>query len=322
MICCSGTYPLLSWPDYNSNPLEPEKKVTIENRLSNSAGFVRRKVRLYWSLIKSLQSGLLLLTGIAGYLSAHAGFEARSFVAMIVSLFLAISGSTILNMWWDRDIDARMRRTHMRPTPAGDVRPAEVLALGTLVSLIGLGSALLLDPRYGLVVLAGWFFDIGIYSVWLKRRTCWSIVWGGVAGAMPILAGRVLAVHGLDGIGILLASSVLFWIPTHTLTFSLKFFDDYQAAGVPTFPSTYGARFTRLTIAFSSILAGLAMSTAAVWIGAAEGILALIIFLSVVLLFMAAVVVVRPSERMNLRLYRYASIYMLSTMLLLIPGRL
>jgi protoheme IX farnesyltransferase len=280
------------------------------------------KLRLYWSLIKSLQSGLLLMTGVAGYLSAHAGFHARDFAQMAGSLFLAISGSTILNMWWDRDIDARMKRTHMRPTPAGYVSAREVSLLGSVVSVIGLGWAVALSPRYGMVIFAGWFFDVVIYSVWLKRRTCWSIVWGGIAGAMPILAGRVLAIGGLDTIGGLLAASVLFWIPTHTLTFSLKFFDDYRAAGVPTFPAAYGVGITRMAIAFSSILAGLAMSIAAVWIGAAEGILALIIFLSAVLLFMAAIVVFRPSERMNLRLYKYASVYMLSTMLLLIPGRL
>ncbi len=296
--------------------------MSIAISLRNALQGISSKARLYWSLIKSLQSGLLLLTGVAGYLSAHAGFQASAFGLMLVSLFLAISGSTILNMWWDRDIDARMRRTHMRPTPAGDVSPREVLTLGTLVSLVGLTVAFLLDLRYALVVFAGWIFDVLVYTVWLKRRTCWSIAWGGIAGAMPILSGRVLAVHSLDGIGILLAASVLFWIPTHTLTFSLKFFDDYRAAGIPTFPSTYGVRFTRLTIAFASVLAGIAMSTAAIWIGTAEGILALIFVLSAVLLFLAAFVVYRPSDRMNLRLYRYASIYMLSTMLLLIPGRL
>lgn len=296
--------------------------MSIDVALSRIFRFAVLRLRLYWSLIKSLQSSLLLLTGIAGYLSAHAGLRLGEFLPMIVSLFLAISGSTILNMWWDRDIDAKMRRTHMRPTPSGAVRPKEVLGLGLLVSTIGLGLALRLNSAYGAVVVAGWLFDVIVYSVWLKRLTCWSIVWGGIAGAMPILAGRVLATRGLDGIGLLLAASVLFWIPTHTLTFSLKFFDDYAAAGVPTFPSTYSIRSTRLAIAASSILAGLAMSTAAIWIGTAEGILALIIFLSAVLLFMAAIVVVRPSDRMNLRLYRFASIYMLASMLLLIPGRI
>ena len=180
----------------------------------------------------------------------------------------------------------------------------------------------MLDVRYGLVVCAGLFFDVVIYTMWLKRRTCWSILWGGIAGAIPVLSGRVLAVGRIDGIGLLLAAAILFWIPTHTLTFSLKFRDDYAAAGVPTFPSTYGEHFTRLTIATASMLAGAAMSGAAVWIGVAEGILALIIMLSGVLLFLAATVLLRPSEKTNLRLYRYASVYMLCTMLLIIPTKL
>ena len=280
---------------------------------------IATKFRLYWPLIKSLQTGLLLMTGMAGYLSAHADIHWNSFLQMIPSLFLAISGSTILNMWWDRDIDAKMKRTHKRPISAGQVTPDEVLRLGLIISMIGIGWAFWVNFLYGLVVFAGLFFDVVIYSIWLKRRTCWAIVWGGISGAMPVLSGRVLAVGRVDPIGVLLAAAILFWIPTHTLTFSLKFFDDYKNAGVPTFPSTYGNQFTRVAIATSSILAGLAMSVASIWIGVAEGILALIIVLSAVLLFLAATVVFNPSDQTNLRLYKYASIYMLSTMILIIP---
>jgi len=280
---------------------------------------LKSKIRLYWSLIKSLQTGLLLMTGLAGYLSAHAVINWAVFLQIIPSLFLAISGSTILNMWWDRDIDSKMKRTHMRPVPSGNVTAQEVLIIGILVSTIGIGWAALLNLSYGIVVFAGLFFDVFVYSIMLKRRTCWSIVWGGIAGAMPVLSGRVLAVGRIDAIGILLAAAILFWIPTHTLTFSLKFFEDYKAAGVPTFPSTYGNGVTRLAIATSSIIAALAMSIASIWIGVAEGILALIIILGTVLLFLAATVLIRPSERTNLRLYKYASIYMLCTMLLIIP---
>ncbi len=280
---------------------------------------IATKFRLYWHLIKSLQTGLLLMTGMAGYLSAHADIHWNSFLQMIPSLFLAISGSTILNMWWDRDIDAKMKRTHKRPTSAGQVTPNEVLRLGLIISIIGIGWAFWVNLLYGLVVFAGLFFDVVIYSMWLKRRTCWAIVWGGISGAMPVLSGRVLAVGRVDPIGVLLAAAILFWIPTHTLTFSLKFFDDYKNAGVPTFPSTYGNQFTRVAIATSSIIAGLAMSVASIWIGVAEGILALIIVLSAVLLFLSATVVINPSDQTNLRLYKYASIYMLSTMILIIP---
>ncbi len=283
---------------------------------------LKRRLHEYGSLIKSLQTGLLLMTGMAGYLSAHAAMRWGEFFGLVPSLFLAISGSTILNMWWDRDIDAKMRRTHMRPTPSGSMSRTEVLALGVATSAMGIGWGLALNWRYGLVVFAGLFFDAVVYTMWLKRRTCWAIVWGGIAGAMPVLSGRVLAVNGVDAIGLLLAAAILFWIPTHTLTFSLKFAEDYRAAGVPTFPSTYGIRFTRLAIAASSILAGLAMIVASVWIGVAEGILALIIILSGVLLFLATTVLFRPSDKTNLRLYKYASIYMLCTMLLIIQIRL
>ena len=280
---------------------------------------IATKFHLYWPLIKSLQTGLLLMTGVAGYLSAHADIHWNSFLQMLPSLFLAISGSTILNMWWDRDVDAKMKRTHKRPTSAGQVTPNEVLQLGLIISVIGIGWAIWVNLLYGLVVFAGLFFDVVIYSMWLKRRTCWSIVWGGISGAMPVLSGRVLAIGRVDPIGVLLAAAILFWIPTHTLTFSLKFFEDYKNAGIPTFPSSYGNRFTRVAIATSSIVAGLAMSVASIWIGVAEGILALIIVLSAVLLFLAATVVFDPSDQTNLRLYKYASIYILSTMLLIIP---
>ena len=283
---------------------------------------VKSRLRDYGSLIKSLQTGLLLMTGIAGYLSAHAAMQWGQILGLMPSLVLAISGSTVLNMWWDRDIDAQMRRTHMRPTPSGSISSREVLLLGIVASIVGIGWGLLLNVRYGLVVLAGLLFDVVVYTMWLKRRTCWAILWGGIAGAMPVLSGRVLAVNHIDAIGVLLATAILFWIPTHTLTFSLKFAEDYRAAGIPTFPSTYGIRFTRLIIAISSILAGLAMIVASVWIGVAEGILALIIILSGVLLFLAATVLFRPSDKTNLRLYKYASVYMLCTMLLIIQIRL
>ncbi len=281
---------------------------------------ITTKIKLYLPLIKSLQTSLLLLTGVAGYLSAHTKVDWIHFWQMLPSLFLAIAGSTILNMWWDQDIDTKMKRTHKRPTSAGKVTRNEVFMLGMAVSIIGIGWALLINWFYGVVVFAGLFFDVVVYSMWLKRRTCWSIVWGGVSGAMPILAGRVLAVGQIDAVGVLLACAVLFWIPTHTLTFSLKFADDYSNAGVPTFPSTYGEAVTRFAIAFSSVIAALTMGTAAMWIGVTAGVLRVIIVLSAGLFFLAATTVFYPSDRVNLSLFKYASMYMTFAMLLIIPA--
>lgn len=275
------------------------------------------KLQLYLPLIKGSQTGLLLATGLAGYLSAGTRIGFETLLGLSISLFLAISGSTIMNMWYDRDIDSRMKRTHKRAAASGALDPREVLLVGGLVSILGVGWALLIAPMYGLVVFAGWFFDVVVYTFWLKRRTAWSIVWGGISGAMPILAGRVLAVGALDLTGILLALAILFWIPTHTLTFSMKFRDDYASAGVPTFPSAYGDAFTRAAIAASSVLAALAIGWASLLIGISAGYLRLIAVLTAGLLLLAFATFRAGSERVNFGLFKYASLYMLSSMIIL-----
>ncbi len=276
------------------------------------------KFRLYWPLVKSLQTGLLVSTGLAGYMSARCPvFNLPTLVGLLVSLAASVSGSTVLNMWWDRDIDAKMGRTQKRPLASGKINPAEALRVGLSLSVLGVGLALAMDIWYGLVIFAGLFFDVVVYTIWLKRRTCWSIVWGGIAGGMPILAGRVLGVGGLDWVGLLLSLGILLWIPTHILTFSMRYFDDYRAAGVPTFPSTYGFGMTRAAIAVSSVLAALAMGLAAWGIGMQWGCLRLLGVLSAGLLVLAIRMVFQPSERVNFGLFKYASLYMLAAMLLM-----
>jgi protoheme IX farnesyltransferase len=210
-----------------------------------------------------------------------------------------------------------MNRTHHRPLADGRVTPNEALRLGLVLSLLGVGLAVLMSPLYGLIVFAGLFFDVVVYTLWLKRRTTWSIVWGGIAGGMPILAGRAFGTGTIDGIGILLAMAVLFWIPTHILTFSMRYFDDYQAAKIPTFPYTYNFHITRVTIAISSILAALSIGIAGVLIGMEWGFVRLLAVLSGGLFLLALASVFRPNERVNYGLFKYASVFMLSAMILL-----
>ena len=133
---------------------------------------LRSKFKLYWPLIKSLQTGLLLVTGITGYVSSRCPvMDVGTFLGLVGSLFLAVSGSTILNMVYDRDIDARMGRTAHRPLPSGRLNAREALWVGLLISFSGVGWALSMDYLYGLVVFAGLFIDVVVYTVWLKRRT-------------------------------------------------------------------------------------------------------------------------------------------------------
>ena len=282
----------------------------IENRKS--------KIASYWPLIKSLQTGLLLATGMAGYMSASCPVTHwTTLTGLAGSLFLAISGSTVLNMWYDRDIDSKMKRTHNRPLASGRVGQLEALRLGLVLSVVGVAWAVMINPLYGLIVFAGLFFDVVIYTIWLKRRTAWAIVWGGISGGMPILAGRVLGTGSVDWIGIVLSLSILFWIPTHIMTFSMKYHEDYKVAGVPTFPSTYGFSVTRMTVALSSIIAALMIGIAAYGIGMTWGYLRVLAVLSVGLLSLAVSSLLKPSERLNFGLFKYASLYMLSSMILM-----
>lgn len=280
---------------------------------------IKAQLRLYLPLIKSLQTGLLVSTGLAGFMSYRCPiFNLGTMLGLTASLFASISGSTILNMWWDRDIDAKMGRTCSRPLAAGKIEPRQGLLVGLALSASGVGLAMAMDTLFGLIILAGVFFDVLIYTMWLKRRTCWSIVWGGIAGGMPILAGRVLATGRVDTIGVLLSMGILFWIPTHILTFSMRYYDDYKAAGIPTFASTYGFQVSRLTIAISSLLAAIAMGLAAWGIGMTWGYMRLLGVLSTGLLMLAIHTAVRPSERVNFGLFKYASVYMLAAMLLVV----
>jgi protoheme IX farnesyltransferase len=236
---------------------------------------------------------------------------------MAMSLFLAISGSTVLNMWLDRDIDVVMKRTCNRPLATQSIPPHQALLLGLVLSAAGVGWAMILSPIYGSVVFAGLFIDVFVYTLWLKRRTPWSIILGGISGGLPVLAGRTLASGRIDWIGIILMFAVLFWIPSHILTFSMRYYDDYQAAHVPTISSAYGFQTTRIVIAISSILAAIAMGLASFWIGASAGVLSLLIVLGTGLLILALTSIARPSDKLNFRLFKYASIYMLGAMVLL-----
>ena len=280
---------------------------------------VLRTGRLYWSLVKQLQTGLLLMTGVAGYMSARCPFmPASTLIGLVGSLFLAITGSTVLNMWYDRDLDAKMNRTCQRPLPSGQIAAWKALVFGSALAFSGVLWALTIDRLFGLIVLAGLFFDVIVYTTWLKRRSSWSIVWGGLAGGMPVLAGRALGIGYIDWVGIVLMLAILFWIPTHMLTYSMRYYDDYQRAGIPTFASTRGFLFSRRIIAFSSIFAACAVAAAAVGIGMTGSYLHLLGILSIILLALAVTSMVRPSDRLNFGLFKYASIYMLNAMILLV----
>lgn len=280
---------------------------------------VAGRLRAYWSLLKMLQSGLLVVTALAGYVSGCClSFTAGSVGALFGSMLAAVTGSTVVNMVLDRDIDARMVRTAGRPLVSGVIGVREALTLGAVLTATGVAWAFWLSPLYGALVLTGWVVDVVVYTVLLKRTTPLSVVFGGVSGAMPVLAGRALATGTVDGIGLLLALGVLLWIPLHIVTLTMSRAADYARAGIPTIPGRYGHVAARWVVAVTILLAAAAIVGVTwqlwlpFWVQATLGGAAVVLALSTL------AGVVRPGRVLELASYKGASLFMLAAMVAII----
>ncbi|MBN1132052.1 MAG: UbiA family prenyltransferase [Bacteroidales bacterium] len=191
-----------------------------------------------------------------------------------------------------------------------------------LLLITGLAIGFSLSALYGAILFAGFFIDFVIYTIWLKRISAWSIVWGGISGGMPVLAGRVLGLGSVDWIGLLLSLAVLLWIPTHIMTFNIKYYKDYERARIPTFASSYGLKATRVIIAFSAITSALAFGLGAFLMGLSWGYLRVLIIIAVILISYSVYCLLKPGPKVNYHIFKIASIYMVIVMLIIILGAL
>jgi len=275
----------------------------------------------YIALTKPKQTALLLATGIGAYvLTASPLMNWERFGAGMVSLALAVSGCTVLNMVLDRDIDAMMGRTSARPLPVGEVNVYGATVYGVAVSVAGVGIAAMLSPLFGAVVGCGFFFDIVVYTMWLKRRTPLSILFGGISGGMPALAGRALALGRIDTVGLLLAAGVVLWIPSHILTLSTRYAGEYDDAGIPVWPVVFGADASRRFVAVATILAAAVLTTAGVLERIAPVTLIGLVVLGAGVSALGFAALVSPSDRRNWLLFKAASAYMLGAFTCLTLG--
>lgn len=215
----------------------------------------------YFALLKPRVMSLVVFTAFVGLLAAPV--SVHPFVGFCAILFIAIGGgaSGALNMWWDADIDAIMRRTVNRPIPAGKVSEGEALALGIGLSglsvmMLGLATNWLAGAMLAFTI----FFYVVIYTMWLKRWTPQNIVIGGAAGAFPPVIGWVAATGTFSVEPILMFMIIFMWTPPHFWALALFMRSDYDDAGVPMLTVTHGRKFTRLNIlVYTVLLAALAI---------------------------------------------------------------
>ncbi|MFZ5709793.1 MAG: heme o synthase [Pseudomonadota bacterium] len=223
----------------------------------------------YVQLLKPRVMSLVVFTAAVGLFVAPVAVH--PFLAFAAILFIALGGgaSGALNMWYEADIDAVMRRTSMRPIPAGRIQPNEALGLGVALSGISVLMLGLVANWFAAALLAFTiFFYAVVYTMWLKRATPQNIVVGGAAGAFPPMIGWAVATGGVSLESVLMFALILLWTPPHFWTLALFMRDDYSKAGVPMLTVTHGRPATRVHIlAYTILLAPLAVGVAFTSIG-------------------------------------------------------
>lgn len=212
---------------------------------ARDTGF-RQLLRDYVTLTKPRIISLLLVTTLVPMIVAARGWP-DSWVVLwtMVGGYLMAGGANAVNMFLDRDIDARMKRTALRPIPSGRMTPGHVLGFGVL---LGITAFLIFAAGVNLLsaVLAagGYFFYIFIYTRWLKRTSPQNIVIGGAAGAFPPLVGWAAATGQVTLTAVYLFLIVFFWTPPHFWALALVKQKEYGSVGVPMAPNVWGEQKT------------------------------------------------------------------------------
>jgi protoheme IX farnesyltransferase len=264
----------------------------------------------YLELTKPKVQSLLLLSTVATMYVA--GDPSLLLVALTcLGGYLSAGGAGAVNHWFDRDIDARMKRTASRPIPAGRVSPRAALTFGcTLACLSLLELSLTVNPLAAGLSFAGFLGYVFVYTVWLKRRTPQNIVIGGAAGAVPPLVGWAAVTGSVSGTAVILFFIVFFWTPPHFWALSLLMKDEYAKVDVPMLPVVRGEAETRRQILLYSVL--LYAVTQLPFCAGGFGVIYLVASLLLGLGFIAGAVNLyrRADRRAALRLYLYSLAYL------------
>jgi protoheme IX farnesyltransferase len=206
-------------------------------------------------LLKPRVVALVVFTGAIGLVIAPGHLNPLLGFTAILCIAVAAGAAGALNMWYERDIDALMRRTAHRPIPAGRIAPDSALCYGVILAVASVLLMGLATNIVAAVVLAvSIVFYVFVYTIWLKRRTPQNIVIGGAAGAFPPVIGWAAVTGGVAVLPALLFLIVLLWTPPHFWSLSLFAHADYERAGVPMLPVVAGARATRRQIALYTVL--------------------------------------------------------------------
>lgn len=209
----------------------------------------------YVSLLKPRVMSLVILTALAGLVAAPTHVHPVIGFAALLAISVGAGASGALNMWYDRDIDAVMKRTEKRPLVQGVLTPQEALTFAIGIEVVGfLMLAVFVNMLSAVFALSGALFYAFVYTMWLKRKSPSNIVIGGAAGGFPVLVGWAAVANGVSLAPWVMFAIIFFWTPPHFWALAFKYRDDYSAAKVPMLPSVAPMSYTAFQITTYSVL--------------------------------------------------------------------
>lgn len=209
----------------------------------------------YVTLLKLRVMSLVVFTAFVGLMVAPGHINPILGFLAIICIAVGGGASGALNMWYDSDIDALMKRTQSRPIPSGKISRQQVLIFGLLLSAFSVGvMGVFINWFTALFLAFTIFFYVVIYTIWLKRSTPQNIVIGGASGAFPPMIGWAAVTGSISIDSIVLFLIIFMWTPPHFWALSLFATTDYEAAHIPMMPNVKGERSTKNQILVYAIL--------------------------------------------------------------------
>ena len=225
--------------------------------LSADIGYREAKVGDFVALLKPKVMSLVVFTAFAGMWIAPGFGQTHPLIIATAILCIALNAGAAgaINMWYDRDIDAVMKRTQNRPLPLGLIPGEEALAFGVIMSVLSVMTMGLAVNWPSAILLAGAnAFYVFIYTIWLKRRTPQNIVIGGAAGAFPPMIGWAAITGDVTIMSVLLFTIIFLWTPPHFWALSLFANEDYKRAKIPMLPCVAGERATKMQMLLYTLI--------------------------------------------------------------------
>jgi protoheme IX farnesyltransferase len=230
--------------------------VATEVRLAPAVPSWLSKVSAYVALTKPRIIQQLLITTVPPMIVAQRGMP--SLWLILATMFggtLSAGGANAVNMWFDRDIDAVMRRTSRRPLVLGTVTPNAALTFAIGIQVIAfVWTTVFVNLLAAVLSLSGALFYIFIYTMWLKRSSPSNIVIGGAAGAAPVLVGWAAVTGGLGWAPWMMFALIFLWTPPHFWALAMRYKDDYGSANVPMLPVIASPKYTTNQIILYTVL--------------------------------------------------------------------